>query len=267
MVGKTKVSTMSPRVSIITINYNNANGLKKTIQSVIEQSYSDFEFIVIDGASKDGSTDILIRYKDNIQIILSEEDTGIYNAMNKGIIKSNGTYLLFLNSGDVLTSPTALADFVNHPNFKGDIIYGDYKFEKGQKIYPDHLPPNYFMKTSLPHQSTFFKRSVFDTMGLYDETYKMGADRAFFIKCFENKEITFQHIEYFLTLFDLSGVSNDPQLVAKKKAEDERMFYEFYGSKYDEYKEAVRLEAKRKRAERNSLKGILKRIVNRIKKF
>jgi len=75
--------------------------------------------------------------------------------MNKGIRASQGQYLLFLNSGDVLTSETALQDFIGHPLFAGDIIYGDYKFEKGEKRYPDVLPPDYFMRTSLPHQSTF----------------------------------------------------------------------------------------------------------------
>jgi hypothetical protein len=187
--------------------------------------------------------------------------------MNKGIKKSNGTYLLFLNSGDVLTGPTALEDFVNHPRFQGDIIYGDYKFENGEKIYPDDLPSNYFMKTSLPHQSTFFRRSIFDTMGYYDETYSIGADRAFYIKCFEDKRIVFQHIQYFLTLFDLTGISNDLGFITKKKQEDERMLYAFYNSKYDDYKEKVKQETQRKRAERNSLKGIFKRIKNRIKKL
>lgn len=257
----------SPFLSIITINYNNASGLKNTIESVVEQTYTNFEFIVIDGASTDGSVDLLSQYKDYIPVIVSENDSGIYDAMNKGIAKANGDYLLFLNSGDALTSPNALDDFINHNSFKGDIIYGDYMFEEGHKIYPDELPEYYFMRTSLPHQSTFFKRSVFEKMGTYDESYKIGADRAFFIKCFEDKSITFQHIEYFLTLFDLSGLSNDPNYLARKKKEDERMFYEFYGVKYDEYKEQVRLEAQRKVAERNSLKGILKRILNRIKKL
>ena len=258
---------MAPKVSIITINYNNVSGLKKTIDSVVQQTYKGIEFIVIDGASTDGSVDTLFQQKKHIHVIISEKDSGIYNAMNKGIKKAKGDYLLFLNSGDILTGPTAIEDFVNHPHFGGDIIYGDYKFEQGQKMYPELLPPHYFMKTSLPHQSTFFKKSVFEIMGLYDETYKMGADRAYFIKCFENKEITFQHIDYFLTLFDLSGVSNDPKYLANKKTEDERMLYEFYGSKYEDYKVAVQLEAKRKKAERNSLKGILKRIINRIKKI
>jgi glycosyltransferase involved in cell wall biosynthesis len=235
--------------------------------SVMEQSFNDFEYIVIDGFSTDGSVEVIKSNQKNIHYWISEEDSGIYNAMNKGIKVAKGDYILFLNSGDVLTGPTALSDFINHPGFEGDIIYGDYKFETGEKIYPDVLPPNYFMKTSLPHQSTFFKKSVFNLMGNYDEGYRIGADRAFFIKCFNNKSITFKHLPYFLTLFDLSGVSNDSTYIIKKKEEDQRMLYEFYGSDYDDYLEQRNNEAKRKKAERNSFKGILKRIINRIKKL
>ncbi|MEZ4858026.1 MAG: glycosyltransferase family 2 protein [Flavobacteriaceae bacterium] len=251
-------------VSIITINYNNVLGLEKTIQSVISQTYNNYEFIVVDGASTDGSVALLEHYKAYIHCSISEKDAGIYHAMNKGIKMAKGDYLLFLNSGDVLTSASALIDFVDHPLFKGDIIYGDYQFENGEKVYPDTLPSNYFMKTSLPHQSTFFNRRVFELMGPYDETYQIGADRAFFIQCFESKKITFQHIPYFLTLFDLSGVSNNSAYLKKKETEDEQMLFQFYGTAYTNYKEEVRKNNQIKKAQRNSLKGILKRIKNRL---
>lgn len=257
---------MSTFLSIITINFNNASGLEKTIKSVICQTFKDFEFIIIDGASTDSSLDIIESFKNSLNILISEEDSGIYDAMNKGINQASGEYLLFLNSGDALTNPSALDEFINHKKFTGDIIYGDYLFENGHKIYPDILPPEYFMKTSLPHQSTFFKKTVFDTIGLYDESYKMGADRAFFIKCFESKEVKFKHINYFLTLFDLAGMSNAPEYLSKKKKEDEQMLFEFYGSKYDDYKEKMALEKQKKERERKSPKGILKRIIKRIKK-
>ncbi|MBW2937715.1 glycosyltransferase [Aureisphaera sp. CAU 1614] len=257
----------TPFLSIITINYNQAEGLRKTIASVASQTYIDFEFIIIDGHSTDKSVEVIEQNKDHIDYWVSEPDSGIYNAMNKGIKIAQGQYLLFLNSGDALTESNALGNFINHSQFHGDIIYGDYQFQEGHKVYPDVLPTNYFMKTSLPHQSTFFKKSVFERMGFYDESYKIGADRAFYIKCFADKSIVFQHIPYFLTLFDLSGLSNDSEYTEKKRQEDARMFYEFYGSKYDDYKEQLKQEAKQKRAKRNSLKGILKRIVNRIKKI
>lgn len=98
-------------ISIITINYNNAEGLRRTIQSVVSQACrADFEYIVIDGASTDGSRDILDQYSDQIDVLISEPDSGIYNAMNKGVKNSSGTYCLFLNSGDWLHDQTVIKD-------------------------------------------------------------------------------------------------------------------------------------------------------------
>jgi len=251
-------------VSIITINYNNAEGLKATINSVLEQTYQEIEFIVIDGASADSSLEVLRNYNNRISKLVSEQDSGIYHAMNKGIKLAKGAFLLFLNSGDYLTNPNALSDFFAHEKFSGDIIYGDYKFKNGEKIYPDLLPPNYFMKTSLPHQSTFFKKEVFEDMGFYDESYEMGADRAFFLKCFVSNKFKFTHVPYLLTMFDLDGISNNPEYLVKKKEEDIRMLKTFYGDKYEEYRDEI-VETKRlKRAARNSLGGIIRRIKNRI---
>lgn len=96
------------KFSIITINYNNCEGLEKTIQSVIEQSYKGYEYIVIDGGSTDGSIDIIKKYEPSITFWVSEKDSGIYNAMNKGIRHSTGEYLNFMNSGDTFYEPEVL---------------------------------------------------------------------------------------------------------------------------------------------------------------
>lgn len=254
-----------PFLSIITINYNNTSGLKRTMQIVFDQTFQDYEYIIIDGDSNDGSVDIIKENETNLSYWISEKDSGIFNAMNKGIKVSKGKYLLFLNSGDVLTSKFALGEFINHPFFKGHIIYGDYKFDKGEKIYPDVLYPAYFMKTSLPHQSTFFKRDVFKEMGLYDEKYKIGADRAYYIKCYLSEKFKFQHVPYFLTHFDLSGVSNSKEIIKRKKEEDELLLREEYGTRYQVYKDELELQFKKNAAKRRSLKGIVKRIIKRIK--
>jgi glycosyltransferase involved in cell wall biosynthesis len=254
-----------PFLSIITINYNNLDGLKKTTSSVFEQTYEDIEFIIIDGGSDDGSLDLIKENGERIDHWVSEDDSGIYHAMNKGIKAATGEYLLFLNSGDVLTEVSALEDFTDHPSFDGDIIYGDYKFERGEKVYPDTLYPAYFMKTSLPHQSTFFKKSVFELMGLYDEKYKIGADRAFYIKCYLSGKFKFQHLKYFLTLFDLSGFSNDLEFMTGKKKEDEQLLRDMYGSKYEHYKQELEEELKRNVVPKYSYKGIMKRIKKRIR--
>lgn len=258
---------IQPKLSIITINYNNVEDLEKTIQSVISQTYQNFEYLVIDGDSNDGSKDVIDKYRPNIHYNISETDTGIYNAMNKGIKASKGEYLLFLNSGDILNGINAVSDFINHIDFIGDIIYGDYKFEMGEKIYPDYLTPLFFVRTSLPHQSTFFKREVFEKMGNYEESYKIVADRAFYIKCFLSNQFVFKHINYPLTVYDLSGVSNDPLHSEKQLLENERMFQEYYGLYFEDYKKMLCLQSELNKAKRETLFGIFKRINNRIKKI
>lgn len=254
-------------LSIITINYNNAKGLESTTQSVISQTYKNFEYLIVDGDSNDSSKMIADRYSGNIDYYISEMDTGIFNAMNKGIKASKGKYLLFLNSGDVLNNSNALRTFIEHQDFQGDIIYGDYQFENGGKVYPDYLTPLFFVRTSLPHQSTFFNREVFDKMGLYDENYKIVADRAFYIKCFLSNQFVFRHINYPLTVFDLSGVSNDPFHKEKQLLENESMFQEYYGLYFEDYKRMLCLQSELNQAKRETFLGIFKRINNRIKKI
>ena len=256
---------IKPFLSIVTINYNDAVGLERTMASVLEQEFTDFEYIVIDGGSNDGSLDVLKKEEKKLAYWVSEKDSGIYNAMNKGIAAAKGQFLLFLNGGDLLTSKTALRDFISHPSFRGDIIYGDYKFEKGEKMYPDTLYPAYFMKTSLPHQSTFFRKNVFEQLGNYDESYRMGGDRDFFIKAYLSGQYEFVHVLYFLSFFNLDGISNDEAHQKQKKEEDERMFKANYGALYDDYKKQLALEQELKRAKRRTLKGILKRIAHKIK--
>lgn len=257
---------MQPKISIITINYNNALGLKKTMQSVVIQSFKDFEFLVIDGGSTDESAVFIESYSEKIDFWVSELDKGVFNAMNKGIKVSKGEYLLFLNSGDILNGVSALDDFVNHQDFFGDIVYGDYQFNEGGKIYPDVLTPLFFVRSSLPHQSTLFHRSVFDKMGLYEEHYKIVADRAFYIKCFLSKQFVFKHIKYPLSVFDLCGFSNNSLFKEKQALENENMFEEYYGIFYEDYKRMNQMISELNQARRETVSGILKRIIGKIKK-
>lgn len=255
-----------PFISIITINFNDASGLKKTIESVVNQSFQDVEYIVIDGLSADDSVEVIEQYCEKIAYWISEKDSGIYHAMNKGIDKASGEYLLFLNSGDVFTSNDTLKEVVSHKNFRGEIIYGDYQFENGNKIYPDKVTPYYFLKSSLPHQSTFFKKNVFDIMGRFDESYSICGDRAFFLKCMVSNQFFWQHIQYSVTLFNLDGISNNREHLIKKQAEDERLWKENLGAFYQDYKKFLILEKEIKEIKKKTIKGILLRIVNKIKK-
>ena len=173
------------KYSIITVNYNNRNGLRKTIESVIHQTYRDFGYIIIDGGSTDGSTDVLKEYDSYITYWVSEPDKGIYNAMNKGITKASGDYLNFMNSGDCFFDRDVLQKMINSKLSTEIIIGKDYWYNPNTKkdfttILPLRIDMFTFYKGSLPHQSTFFKRTLFNDT-LYDEKLKVVSDWKFYI--------------------------------------------------------------------------------------
>jgi glycosyltransferase involved in cell wall biosynthesis len=169
------------KLSIITINYNNRTGLKKTIESVINQSFRDFEYLIIDGGSTDGSKDEIIKVAHKLAFYVSEPDKGIYNAMNKGISKAIGEYCLFLNSGDCLSSPDILRNAFS-VNFTEDIVYGETIYGNMVQTYPEKISLSYMISKSLPHQSTFIKRSLFTQIGLYNEKNRSISDWEFCLK-------------------------------------------------------------------------------------
>lgn len=172
------------KYSIITVNYNNKDGLRKTIESVINQTFRDFEFIVIDGASTDGSIDVLKKYNDYITYWISEPDKGIYNAMNKGIAKATGEYLNFMNSGDCFYETNVLEKVTSY-NYKADFIVGkDYHYNENThqghtSIQPPRTTMVHFFVATLDHQSSFIKRELFIN-SLYDESYQLVSDWIFF---------------------------------------------------------------------------------------
>ena len=183
------------KYSIITVNYNNKDGLRKTIESVIHQSFRDFEYIIIDGGSTDGSADVLKEYDAQIDYWVSEPDKGIYNAMNKGIAQAKGEYLNFMNSGDCFYSNDVLEKVFEH-QLSQDIIVGrDYHYntETGQgfaTILPQRISMLTFYVQTLPHQSTFFRKKLFDNCP-YDENLQIVADLKFYIQklCVEDCSI------------------------------------------------------------------------------
>jgi glycosyltransferase involved in cell wall biosynthesis len=199
-----------PKLSIITINKDNSAGLEDTINSVIQQSFKDFELIIIDGASSDSSIDVIKRYKTNFYFYLSEPDSGIYDAMNKGINKATGDYVLFLNSGDRLYNSEILYE-VFSKGHSTDIIYGNIIHDSNGKftpyIYPSELSFAYLLRYSLPHQATFIKRQLFEKIGLYSTEFKIVSDWEWFIKCFNCINIKYVYINNFITIFDSSGLS------------------------------------------------------------
>lgn len=201
------------RLSIITVNLNNLKGLQKTFQSVFSQNFTDFEYIVIDGGSTDGSVELIKNNQAKISHWQSQKDEGIYQALNQGIKKARGECLLFLHSGDYLLDPEALNRvFITKPDV--DIVYADAKrlnsHTNQSEIYhqPDFLSKLFFYRYSLCHQSMFLKRTLFDKFGLYREDLKIVADWAFNLQLFLSKACTWQHLATPIVYFDQTGVSS-----------------------------------------------------------
>lgn len=201
-------------ISIITINFNNLAGLKKTIDSVIGQTWKEFEYIVIDGGSTDGSAAYIESQSKNIDYWVSEPDTGIYNAMNKGIKVAKGEYLLFLNSGDHFYENTVLEKNYRFI-YDYDLIYFNIKVISGKtefiKNSPDYLVFSYFINDTLPHQATFIKAVLFEKAGYYDESLKIVSDWKFFVDSICKFNASYLKVENILATHYLDGISAIPE--------------------------------------------------------
>jgi alpha(1,3/1,4) fucosyltransferase len=198
------------KLSIITINKNNAAGLEKTIKSVVEQTNKEFEYIVIDGASTDGSAEIIKKNSSAINYWISEPDTGIYNAINKGIRKAQGEYCLFLNSGDYLISSVTLQEMFNEINniSAADIFYSDAVLSNGKIVgYPETLTINHLINSAINHQNCLIKRSLFLEHGLYNEGLSITSDWEFLLKELWVHKSKFLHIKTSISIYDINGIS------------------------------------------------------------
>jgi glycosyltransferase involved in cell wall biosynthesis len=199
------------KLSIITINYNNYSGLKKTMQSVFDQTWKDYEYIIIDGGSTDGSKEFIELNSDKINYWISEPDKGIYNAMNKGISIASGEYLIFINSGDELFNSNSLNILISASS-NYDIIYGNILLVNNNgdiyiKKYPISLSLNHFLLSSLPHPSSIIKRNLF-VNDMYIESYKIVSDWHFFLKKIIIDNASYIYINENISKFYLNGVSS-----------------------------------------------------------
>ena len=205
------------KFSVITINYNNVKGLVRTIESVIQLNDKDFEYIIIDGGSTDGSVDVIKRYANYIKYWVSERDNGVYHAMNKGVAKAKGEYCVFMNSGDCFHSAEALNSV---HDCQEDIICG--KVIKGSCMTPSgHHKPTItlvdLMRGSLPHQAMFIKRELLQKHP-YDEQYKIVSDWKFCLEAMIIDNCTFRNIDEVIADYDTTGIStNSNGLLPKEK--------------------------------------------------
>jgi len=200
-----------PTLSVITVVYNNVQHIERTLQSVLNQTYADIEYIVIDGASTDGTLDIIERYKNQITKLISEPDTGIYDAMNKGLTLATGDYVLFMNSGDELYSPQTVAQvFAAADN--ADIYYGETEMinDKGESLgQRRHKAPAQFTwrsfkyGMSVSHQAIYIKRELIDR---YDPQYQLSADIDWIIRAAQKAE-NIVNVNQYVAKYLVGGMS------------------------------------------------------------
>ena len=196
------------KVSVITINFNNRDGLQRTLDSVLEQTTTDFEYILIDGGSTDGSRELIEAYADRLSHWVSEPDKGIYNAMNKGIRAARGEYCIFMNSGDSFYASDVLERTI--PLLKGgDFYIGDQIDDTGKRYVqsPDRINVYLLVAAFYPHQASFIRTQILKARP-YQEEYKIIADWEQMVYELLLNHRSYQHLNYTVALFDTTGISS-----------------------------------------------------------
>lgn len=198
-------------LSIVTICYNQKD-IEDTCKSVANQTFKDFEWIVIDGGSTDGTVEKLQKYRSSMTHFISEKDDGIYNAMNKGILLAKGTYIQFLNGGDYLDNPKVLERVFKDKVYTQDILAGNITvIGEGQAVFiesQDSYKFTDFINNTIAHNSAFIKRDLFNKFGLYSEKFKIVSDWEKWIVFFKNKSCTYLHLDEKIAFFKNDGISN-----------------------------------------------------------
>ncbi len=215
----------TPLFSVITITYNAAAAVEPTLRSVTNQTFSDYEYIIIDGDSTDGTLDIIHRYEDKISFLSSEPDGGIYDAMNKGIRASHGEWLIFMNAGDTFYNETTLQNVAAILKVRDEVVYGNAYTTDG-KLYCDIKISHYkLMKGEMIcHQSIFARRKTFDN-NMFDTNYRIIADKIWLCRVLRKNKV--RKINLPICCYDMTGVSTVN--ADKIDAENVRFMPRFYG--------------------------------------
>ena len=203
------------KISLITVCKNSKDSIDRTIQSVLSQTYKNIEYIIIDGASNDGTLSIINNYKNKVSLIISENDNGVYDAMNKGLKHANGDIIGFINADDSLYNKYCINNIVDH--FKknnADIVYGDINLvSKNQKLIHSWRA-NKFKKNSFingwhpPHPSFYAKKRVYAIVGDYDCNLEFSADFDFMYRAFEMHSFKVEYLPEVFVNYTLGGGSS-----------------------------------------------------------
>lgn len=199
-----------PFFSVITVCFNAEKTLEKTLISVSRQCFRDFEYIVIDGNSTDGTLSILKNFTHQIDVLVSEPDKGIYDAMNKGISLAHGKYIYFLNADDHLASDSSLEEVKEAIRGAPDIVSCDMITFDDCGENKENLPPlNVFniLRGFFAHPATFVKRSVFKEIGMFDTNIQITADLEWIFRAFMSRRYSYQKLDCYCTKFFLGGIS------------------------------------------------------------
>lgn len=202
---------MNQEVYVVTVSYNCCDLIEETILSVINQTYNNVKYIIIDGNSNDGTKEIIKKYESSLYKYVSEKDNGIYDAMNKALklIDNKEAYIIFMNAGDYFCHRDVISDVIRE-NYD-DFIYGKINiFDKYNKIEigTEVNLENIVYRNICRHQSVFCKRYVFDKVGLFNYKLKIASDYEFFVKVFKNKSISKKYMNYLVADMNMEGVSS-----------------------------------------------------------
>jgi glycosyltransferase involved in cell wall biosynthesis len=221
------------RLSIISINRNNATGLGKTLKSVANQTFKEFEYIIVDGASTDNSVEVIKAHESEFVHLkwLSEPDKGIYNAMNKGLQMASGEYVQILNSGDMLASANVIERMLKALDEKGNpaILYGnmikafaDGNFLKDRGPAGRTLTMYSFIHGTLNHDPVYIRRSLFDQFGYYREDLPITADWRWYVEAIPFGGVVPVYVDIDVTVFEMNGIS-ETQIECREKERDEEL--------------------------------------------
>ena len=216
------------KISIVTIVYNGSDIIENTINSVINQTYINIQYIIIDGGSKDGTQDIIKKYEEKISYWKSEPDKGIYDAMNKGIAASTGDYIIFMNAGDRFYDVNTIKDVFNKNNSE-DIIYGNTILDTDGVLSLSVAKQFEKIKYGMPfcHQSVFVKLSLMKKHN-FSLDYKLASDYNFFVALYKDKA-SFRKTDQLVVVYDNCGASMS-LLTVKEKFIIAKKNYPFSGS-------------------------------------
>ena len=201
--------------------------------SVAHQVCRDFEYVVVDGLSSDGSREVIANYESLTDHLICEKDSGLYEAMNKGSKIASGEYLLFLNSGDWLCDDGVVGRLLEAVDGDADIYYSDLTVSDGFHSttirYPSHVDVNYFVGATISHQNSLIRRSLLLRAGLYREDFRISSDWYFFLYASHELGASFRHIETRISIMEPGGIGNDPTQDAKRVEERRQTIVNIFG--------------------------------------